>query len=321
MTADEHHEHDETDLEETMTSPTSPATPTALTAETDRPALRLFCWNLWFGGEKVNLGRHKQVDVLRGQQIDLLFLQECWGDAGGRLGRTLGMAVAQQSWDNAVLAAGGVRLLSTDTAPYATAAIAQTRVGEVLAWSVHLAPQDYGPYRSAELPEGQDAVFAQEGELTRDQQAQQVLAETDRILAEHGDMPVIIAGDFNVPSPVDWEGTDRPAADWPATRRLIDAGYTDAFRAVHPDPVRTPGRSWSQIHTLTDEPRDRIDFIYVRGLDVLAADHLGGAADGEDAPDDQGFVEYGGVCRHIPDHEDNEFPSDHLAVRAVVAAG
>ncbi|GAB3194245.1 endonuclease/exonuclease/phosphatase family protein [Nesterenkonia suensis] len=305
-----------------MTTPTEAARPAALTAgtaETDRPTLRLFCWNLWFGGEKVADGRHKQIDVLRGQEVDLLFLQECWGDAGGRLGRTLGMTVAQQSWDNAVLSAGGARLLRTDTAPYATAAIVQTRLGELLAWSVHLAPQDYGPYRSDELPEGRGAVFSQDGEVLRDQQAQQVLAETDRILTEHGDMPVVIAGDFNVPSPVDWEAADRPSADWPATRRLIDAGYTDAFRAVHPDPARAPGRSWSQIHTLSDEPRDRIDFIYVRGLEVLAADHVGGAADDADAGDDQGFVPYPGTCRHIPDHEDNEFPSDHLAVRAVVA--
>ncbi|WP_083277667.1 endonuclease/exonuclease/phosphatase family protein [Nesterenkonia sp. PF2B19] len=305
-----------------MTETTEPASaPAPLAVETARPTLRLISWNLWFGGEKVHDGRHKQVDVLRSQEVDLLFLQECWGDAGGRLGRTLGMTVAQQSWDNAVLTTGAAQLVATDTAPYATAAIVRTRLGEVLAWSVHLAPRDYGPYRSAELPEGQDAVFAQDGEVARDQQAQRILAETDRLLAEHGEMPVIIAGDFNVPSPVDWDGDERPDVDWPATRRLIESGYTDAFRAVHPDPRLAPGRSWAQIHTLADEPRDRIDFIYVRGLSVLAADHLGGAADGEDAPDDQGFVEYGGVCRHIPGHEDNEFPSDHLAVRAVVAAG
>lgn len=300
-------------LEETMPV-------TALTAETDRPTLRLISWNLWFGGAEVEDGRHKQVDVLREQQADLLFLQECWGDAGGRLGRTLGMTVAQQSWDNAVLSTGPAQLLTTDTAPYATAAVVGTAAGQVLAWSVHLAPEDYGPYRADELPAASKTVFAQSGEVARDRQAQRVLEETDRLLEQHGSMPVIIAGDFNVPSAVDWDGGDRPAVDWPATRRLVDAGYADAFRTVHPDPRRAPGRSWAQIHTLDDEPRDRIDFVYVRGLDVLAADHLGGAADAEDAPADEGFVEFGGVCRHIPDHQDNDFPSDHLAVRAVLAA-
>ncbi|WP_258934607.1 hypothetical protein [Nesterenkonia pannonica] len=91
----------------------------------------------------------------------------------------------------------------------------------MLAWSVHLASSDYSPYRRDDLPHAAESVFAQPGEAQRTQQAQQILAETDRLLHELGDMPVIIAGDFNVPSPLDWDGSHRPAAQWPATDALL----------------------------------------------------------------------------------------------------
>lgn len=284
--------------------------------------LRLFCWNLWYGGAEVDAGRAKQAEVLRDQPADIVFLQECLGDAAVELGRSAGMTVAQQDFDTAVMTAAPVRLLPTGTAPYATAALVQTRIGEVLAWSVHLGPWDYGPYRGAELPEKAEEVFGQHGERQRDEQAAKVLEETARLQAELGgsgpQLPVIVAGDFNVPSSLDWNGSHRPAARWPATQRFMDAGYTDAFRAVHPDPDAAPGRSWSQIEPLGKEPRDRIDFIYLLGLDVDSADHLGDAADSDDAPQDAGFTSYGGRCRHIPEQRGNAFPSDHLAVRATV---
>ncbi|WP_258934606.1 hypothetical protein [Nesterenkonia pannonica] len=100
--------------------------------------------------------------------------------------------------------------------------------------------------------------------------------------------------------------------------RTPEVSFTDAFRAVHPDPARAPGLTWSQIESLETEPRDRIDFIFARGLNVVAADHLGGAADASDTAADEGFCDYGGPARHIPDQRGNAFPSDHLAVRATL---
>lgn len=294
-----------------MTSP--------LNAHTDAESLRLMTWNIWCGGREVDGSGEKQIEVLSDQAADVLFLQEAWHHSAAPLASELRMAVAQQGYDNAVLSPHAIRLVHADTDPYATAAVVLTPIGDVLAWSVHLSPWDYGPYRHGASAGEKNAEFAAEreipGEQEREQQIRTVLASTDRILAEVGDMPVIIAGDFNVPSPLDWEGTNRPAVDWPATRALLEAGYTDAFRAVHPDPAAAPGLTWAQIHTLEDEPRDRIDFISVRGLTVVAADHYGSAVDSDQG---SGFTEHGGRNDYIPDHAGNAFPSDHLAVRAVV---
>lgn len=280
--------------------------------------LKLFSWNIWFGGREIDDAATKQAAVLDAEDVDIVFLQECYGDAGLRVGRNTGMTVAQQDYDCAVLSPSPIRMLATETASYATAALVQTKLGEVLAWSVHLASWDYGPYRADELPKNAEEVFAQSGEQKRTAEAQEILDETARLLEELGDIPVVVAGDFNVPSGLDWNGEHRPEVAWPATQKLMEAGFTDAFREVHPDLSAAPGLTWSQIESLENEPRDRIDFIFVKGMEVVTADHLGGAADDADAPRDQGFTEYGGTSLHIPDQRGNSFPSDHLAVRAAV---
>ncbi|GAB3848462.1 endonuclease/exonuclease/phosphatase family protein [Nesterenkonia populi] len=280
--------------------------------------LQVFSWNLWFGGREIDDAAAKQAAVLEDQDADIVMLQECFGTAGVRLARRAGMTAAQQDFNCAVLSPSPMRLLPTDTAPYATAALVQTRAGAVLAWSVHLASPDYGPYRGDELPHAAEEVFGQPGEQERTAQAEQILSETDRLLEELGEVPVVIAGDFNVPSSLDWNGEHRPSARWPAPRLFMEAGFADAFREAHPDPAQAPGLTWSQIEDPETEPRDRIDFVFVRGLKVVSADHLGGAADDADAPADPGFTEYGGTAWHIPSQRQNAFPSDHLAVRAAL---
>lgn len=49
---------------------------------------------------------------------------------------------------------------------------------------------------------------------------------------------------------------------WPATEMLQEAGFVDAYRKVHPDPVKRPGFTWTVL-TKEDDPadhHDRIDF-------------------------------------------------------------
>ena len=60
--------------------------------------------------------------------------------------------------------------------------------------------------------------------------------------------PVIVTGDFNSPSHLDYTKAAiglRPAlideVPWPVSQRMLAAGFTDSFRAAHPDPVARPG--------------------------------------------------------------------------------
>lgn len=100
---------------------------------------------------------------------------------------------------------------------------------------------------------------------------------------------IILGGDFNEPSYLDWSPRTRYLYDhhgavvtWPVSRLLAEADFTDAYRAVYPNELTHPGftfpadnkdvkpsrLSWTP---LADE-RDRIDFVHVKGRGVCVID-------------------------------------------------
>jgi exonuclease III len=91
--------------------------------------------------------------------------------------------------------------------------------------------------------------------------------------------PVIIGGDFNEPSHLDWQADTKDLRDhrgavvpWDVSQMLEQAGYIDAWRRHFPDAVMHPGFTWpagNEAATLNElffapeaDERDRIDFIY-----------------------------------------------------------
>ncbi len=90
---------------------------------------------------------------------------------------------------------------------------------------------------------------------------------------------VILGGDFNEPSHLDW--TKEMAQlydhhgvviDWTCSKLLSEAGFADSYRVAYPDPVQNPGFTYPSankdmpISRLTwaskSDERERIDFIY-----------------------------------------------------------
>ena len=88
---------------------------------------------------------------------------------------------------------------------------------------------------------------------------------------------VILAGDFNEGSHLDWTGKAKDFAGhygtvlpWDNSIALEKAGFRDAYRTVFPDEVKHPGFSWpatafgkkTTSWAPESDERDRIDFIY-----------------------------------------------------------
>lgn len=102
---------------------------------------------------------------------------------------------------------------------------------------------------------------------------------------------VIIGGDFNEPSHLDWVESTKDMYDrqglvvpWTVSKMLEDEGYIDAYREVYPNPSTHPGNTYPadvpemEVKRLTWAPesdeRERIDFIYYapcEGLSVTDA--------------------------------------------------
>ena len=90
---------------------------------------------------------------------------------------------------------------------------------------------------------------------------------------------VILGGDFNEPSHLDWTEETKglwdhngAVVDWSCSKLLYEAGFRDAYRVKYPNPITHPGFTFPSdnpampVERLTWAPeadeRDRIDFIY-----------------------------------------------------------
>lgn len=90
---------------------------------------------------------------------------------------------------------------------------------------------------------------------------------------------VLLGGDFNEPSHLDWTAATKDLYDhngtivpWHNSLMLQENGFLDSYRVKYPDPVKYPGFTWPAYNTDVElskllwakdaDERDRIDFIY-----------------------------------------------------------
>ena len=121
---------------------------------------------------------------------------------------------------------------------------------------------------------------------TRPEAIQRLMDDARSLERQHNDgeqIPIIIMGDFNEPSALDWTTATANTADhnglvypWDSTELLRQDGYVDSYREVYPDPVKNPGYTWPAAARGTDgvrkktswlkmaDERDRIDFIFYK---------------------------------------------------------
>ncbi len=125
----------------------------------------------------------------------------------------------------------------------------------------------------------------------------EILVEDATLYKTQG-LPILIMGDFNEPSALDWTEATANLFDhngvmypWDATQTLMDDGFIDSYRELYPNPVTHPGFTWptvaqgwngEQLNTSwipkADE-RDRIDFIFYWSLDGAGGVATGAESD------------------------------------------
>lgn len=160
---------------------------------------------------------------------------------------------------------------------------------DFLFYSVHLDYTNYACY----LPRGYDGVSWKklDSPITdataisiankkgrRDEAIEDLIKDIE---TESKDQFIVVAGDFNEPSHLDWTKSTKNLFDhrgaivpWDCSILLQQAGFKDAFRTKYPNPVTHPGFTFPsanpavEISKLTWAPtadeRDRIDYIYFK---------------------------------------------------------
>lgn len=184
---------------------------------------------------------------------------------------------------------------------------------------MHLAYHAYGPYAANNKQVTKiDQILIGEAPKSHNGRQDNIieLLKTQKFInavAKSNNIPLIVCGDFNSPSHLDWtEATKKSHGDWivqwPSTYLLQHGtGLTDSFREIFPDPVIYPGISWSTVNKATaeweysiPEPQDRIDFIMYKGMKVTPRHSFTYSGHEPLVP--------------MPNHQKNDYPSDHFSV-------
>lgn len=167
---------------------------------------------------------------------------------------------------------------------------ARIQIGEkqVVLYSAHLDWLDYACY----LPRGYDGntwkkleapvvdtaiISANNRDSYRDEQIKKLIDDASKEINE-GSI-ILIGGDFNEPSHLDWQENTKEIRDhngvvlnWDCSILLEKSGYKDCYREQYPDPMVNPGFTFPSANPLVEpsklswapdaDERDRIDFIY-----------------------------------------------------------
>jgi endonuclease/exonuclease/phosphatase family metal-dependent hydrolase len=245
--------------------------------------LKVMEFNIEYGGTMVDFA--KVVEAVKKAQPDVIGLEEAETNTG-----RLAKATGYPFWSKAMQVVSRYPLLEPPETKGAYLYV-QVQPGHCVALAnVHLPSDHPGPQAIRRGAPVEKVLAAEEKwRLPYIQTELEVLPP----LAKRG-IPVFLVGDFNAPSWRDYAaevvGTRdyvRYVVDWPVSKAVEAAGFTDSWRAVYPDPLESLGLTWwaarprvEGYNPVPNAPQDRIDFIYAAGPARATAAQLAGEKGG-----------------------------------------
>lgn len=99
-----------------------------------------------------------------------------------------------------------------------------------------------------------------------------ILKELQPFLKKTDEIPLILGGDLNIWSHLDWpeetrEIHDGPVVNWWTTSMFENTGLIDSCREVLPNLIEYPGITWDQPGRKDEH---RIDYIFYKGEKIKA---------------------------------------------------
>lgn len=235
--------------------------------------LKLMVWNIWHGGKEHGneVGVQRVVDVIREADPDVIAMIETYG-SGPAIADALGYNFYLRSSNLSILSrypfgesidifeafnCGGIHIVLEEG----------KEVAIVNTWLNYL-PGFSDEMELENLPA--DVIYENEGE-TRYAEIKRILDELQKATRNSKNVPIILAGDFNSPSHLDFtrnmvEKHWGYQIEWPVTREIETAGFIDSFRKIHPDPMMDYGGT--QPSNIFDTFHYRIDYIFYKGKNL-----------------------------------------------------
>jgi len=245
--------------------------------------LKVMEFNVEYGGTQVSFA--KVVEAVKQAQPDVIGLEEAETNTG-----RLAKAAGYPYWSNATQVVSRYPLLEPPEAK-GNYLYVQVQPGRCVALAnVHLPSDQPGPQAiKGGAPVEKILAAEEKARLPYIQTELEVLPP----LAKRG-IPTFLVGDFNAPSWRDYTAAVVGTRDyvkyvvaWPVSKAVEAAGFTDSWRAVYPDPLKSLGLTWWAARPKVagwnpgrHAPQDRIDFIYSAGPAKATAAQLAGEQGG-----------------------------------------
>jgi endonuclease/exonuclease/phosphatase family metal-dependent hydrolase len=233
-------------------------------------SLTVLTWNIWNGGQ--HLGKHVGVqrvaEMIKASGADIVSLQETFG-SGEKIADYLDYYYFRRSAGLSILSRFPLgRTYDIYRSRNAGAVtIELPRKNQVVICPVALSYlPNVGPYILSGHADP-DTLIAREME-TRGAEMRFIVWELQTLLNQSEQVPVILAGDFNSGSHMDWTPRNKDnrhglVVEFPASRILANSGFLDSYRIIYQDEVVNPGFTWSPL--FREVLQDRINFIYYHG--------------------------------------------------------
>ena len=227
---------------------------------------KVLAWNIWHGGRRDGNfeGLNRTIRIIRESGAAIICMQETYG-SGPQIADALGFVYYYRSTNLSVMSRFPIMETYGLYQPFRFGGVGLALPGNrqlaVFSLWIHWLPNTDVLIPAATTA---DTIILEENK-TRGKEIREILAELREWQVGHPDLPVIVAGDFNSPSHLDWTVAMKSrnnglVVEWPVSKAMAEAGFRDAYRTVHSDPATNYGRTWSP--RFREAWQDRIDYIY-----------------------------------------------------------
>jgi len=241
-------------------------------------------FNVEYGGQWYDLS--KAADIIQASGADVVAIQEAYTENGTN---TIPHLAAMLGWnylgttdfnnDSTIISKWPIELV-TRSLWYVSARITPPMCAtcpntSFYVISAHYTDEPYQPFQAANISYNDSAPFIHNSDelsaaayAARGKAIDDTIAEAQRILLRPDATTVLIAGDFNEPSNLDWTPRSAQyeyvpyACDFVNSRNFSRHGLIDTYRQLFPDEIANRGISWPGYKVDYQYREDRIDFIY-----------------------------------------------------------
>ena len=233
----------------------------------DFDQLRIMSWNIWHGGREdgKEVGPKRVIEVIQQSNADIVAMQETYG-SGEIISKALGFHFQPR----------GTNLSIHSRFPIVED-ISVFEEFKCVGGLVELPDKSRIAFYCIWLPYGED-IWLPNVRDKSDSNAllkacqpshddlKKILEQIKKRLSDHkyDDVPVIISGDFNSMSHLDYslitEEQFGSSIQWTTSQLMTDRGFRDTYRETNPIVDRKTDSTWSP--KFPEQEQDRIDFIY-----------------------------------------------------------